>query len=80
PWRTAAVIPMAANVQWELWQGPAGERLVRQLLNEREADFSPACEAARWRPGSHFYRVTALRACYAGLATATAPALPAAQP
>ncbi|XHS80373.1 histidine-type phosphatase [Burkholderiaceae bacterium UC74_6] len=67
PWRSSTVIPMAANVQWELWRGPQDERLVRMLLNEREADFVPACEAARWRPGSHFYRVQALRACYDGL-------------
>lgn len=64
PWRTAKVIPMAANVQWEVWRGPAGERLVRQLLNEAEADFAPACEGARWRPGSAFYRVAGVLACY----------------
>ena len=39
------------------------------LLNEGEADFMPACEAARWRPGSHFYRVPALQACYATATT-----------
>ncbi|MET0518874.1 MAG: histidine-type phosphatase [Burkholderiaceae bacterium] len=80
PWRTAAVIPMAANVQWELWQGVTGERLVRQLLNEREADFDPACEVARWRPGSGFYRVAALRVCYEKLTAATAPGLVSAMP
>lgn len=80
PWRTATVIPMAANVQWELWQGVTGERLVRQLLNEREAEFDPACEAARWRPGSYFYRVEALRACYAKLAAAMAPGPVSARP
>lgn len=64
PWRTESVIPMAANVQWEVWRGAQGERLVRMLLNEGEADFKPACDAARLRPGSHFYRVTALLSCY----------------
>ncbi|MFG6468761.1 histidine-type phosphatase [Roseateles sp. BYS87W] len=64
PWRAKRVIPMAANVQWEVWEGPAGERLVRMLLNEAQADFKPACEAARLRPASHFYRVTALISCY----------------
>jgi hypothetical protein len=63
-WRTADVIPMAANVQWEVWRGVEGERLVRMLLNEGEADFKPACDGARLRPGSRFYRVTALLSCY----------------
>jgi len=64
PWRTESVIPMAANVQWEVWRTKDGERLVRMLLNEGEADFKPACDGARLRPGSHFYRVTALLNCY----------------
>lgn len=64
PWRSETVIPMAANVQWEVWQAEGGERLVRMLLNEAEADFKPACDGARLRPGSHFYRVTALVGCY----------------
>ncbi|PTT81732.1 hypothetical protein DBR42_17730, partial [Pelomonas sp. HMWF004] len=63
-WRTETVIPMAANVQWEVWQSPGGERLVRMLFNEGEADFKPACDGARLRPGSHFYRVAALVGCY----------------
>jgi len=66
PWRTENVIPMAANVQWEVWRGAQGARLVRMLLNEGEADFKPACDGARLRPGSHFYRVTALVSCYRG--------------
>lgn len=71
PWRTERVIPMAANVQWEVWQGPGGERVVRMLLNEAQARFKPACDAARHGPGSHFYRVQALLACYRpdGMAT-----------
>ncbi|WP_233375233.1 histidine-type phosphatase [Roseateles cellulosilyticus] len=64
PWRSETVIPMAANVQWEVWQANGGERLVRMLFNEAEADFKSACDAARLKPGSHFYRVTALVACY----------------
>lgn len=66
PWRTENAVPMAANVQWEVWRASGGERLVRMLLNEGEADFKPACDAARLRPGSHFYRVTALVSCYRG--------------
>ncbi len=64
PWRAETVIPMAANVQWEVWQGEGGERVVRMLFNEAEADFKPACDGARLKAGSHFYRVTALLACY----------------
>lgn len=64
PWRTERVIPMAANVQWEVWQGPAGERWVRMLFNEAQADFPPACDSARVRPGSHFYTVAALVQCF----------------
>ena len=64
PWRSELVIPMAANVQWEVWQSAGGERLVRMLLNEREAGFKPACDGARLRPGSPFYRVRPLVSCY----------------
>ena len=64
PWRTETVIPMAANVQWEVWQAKGGQRVVRMLFNEAEADFKPGCDGARLKPGSHFYRVTALVACY----------------
>ncbi|KAK6024701.1 histidine acid phosphatase [Ostertagia ostertagi] len=64
PWRTETVIPMAANVQWEVWRNGAGDRLMRMLLNEGEADFKPACDAARLRPGSHFYRVAGVVECY----------------
>lgn len=63
-WRTENVIPMAANVQWEVWRDARGDRLVRMLLNEGQADFKPACDGARLRPGSHFYRVAALVGCY----------------
>lgn len=64
PWRTERVIPMAANVQWDVWQGPQGRRLVRMLVNEAQADFKPGCEGARLRPGSRFYDVAALQRCY----------------
>jgi hypothetical protein len=34
------------------------------LYNEAETDFKPACDDARVRPGSHYYDVARLRACY----------------
>lgn len=64
PWRSAAVIPMAANVQWEVWRDADGQRWARLLLNEGEVDLKPACDGARRQPGSHFYRVAGVLACY----------------
>lgn len=67
PWRVARAAPMAANVQWDTYRGPQGQVLVRMLYNERETDFKPACESARWKAGSHFYALQSLRTCYSGV-------------
>jgi hypothetical protein len=64
PWRGSQVAPMAANIQWDLYQNAAGRTLVRMLYNEREADFKPACDAARIAPASHFYDYKLLKRCY----------------
>lgn len=64
PWRGAAVAPMAANLQWDLYQDGSGRTLVRMLYNERETDFKPACAAAKIRPASHFYDYQQLKGCY----------------
>ena len=63
-WRGATVAPMAANLQWEMYQNAAGEFLVRLLYNERETDFSAACASARWQRNSHFYNYSQLKHCY----------------
>lgn len=63
PWRGAAVAPMAANIQWDMYRNDAGAVLLRMLYNERETDFMAACDAARIAPGSHFYGYAALRTC-----------------
>lgn len=62
-WRGAAVAPMAANLQWDVYRNGAGAVALRMLYNERETDFAPACDGARLAPGSHFYAYAALKAC-----------------
>jgi hypothetical protein len=63
PWRGAAVAPMAANIQWDVYTN--GQRtLLRMLYNEKETDFKPACDHAKIAPGSHFYDYARLRSCY----------------
>lgn len=67
PWRGEAVSPLAANVQWDVLRNSAGTLLVKMLYNERETDFKPACESARYLAGSgsHYYDYSKLKACYA---------------
>jgi hypothetical protein len=64
PWRGAQVAPMAANLQWDLYQNANGRTLVRMLYNEQEADFKPSCDSARITAGSHFYDYQQLKRCY----------------
>lgn len=63
PWRGEVVSPMATNVQWDVYQN-AGTILVKMYFNEKETDFKPACESARYKAGSHFYDFSKLKACY----------------
>lgn len=51
-WRGESVIPMAANVQWDVFKNTSSTLLLRMLLNGKEADFKPACESARFAAGS----------------------------
>ncbi|MDI4634531.1 histidine-type phosphatase [Pelomonas sp. V22] len=64
-WRARDAAPYAANVQWDSFRNAEGRVLVRMLLNEKETDFKPSCGAARQAPGSHFYELSGLKACYA---------------
>lgn len=64
PWRGAQVAPMAANIQWDLYQNAAGRTLVRMLYNERETGFKPTCDHARIASGSYFYDYQQLKSCY----------------
>jgi len=63
-WRSAAVAPYTANLQWDSYRHPDGRRIVRMLWNEAETDFKPACDGARIAPGSHFYDLAGLKGCY----------------
>ena len=75
PWRGAQVTPMAANVQWDLYAGPAAsgkggsstsaqgtEYLVRMLYNEKETAFKPSCKPIA--KGSYFYDLNELELCF----------------
>lgn len=64
-WRGAAVAPMAANVQWDVYRDARGAVVLRMLYNERETDFMAACDAARVAPRSHFYVWATLKSCLA---------------
>jgi hypothetical protein len=64
PWRGEQVAPMAANIQWDIYQNAAGRTLVRMLYNERETAFKPACDPARLAPTSYFYDYRQLKRCY----------------
>jgi Histidine phosphatase superfamily (branch 2) len=64
PWRGELVSPMAANVQWDVYRDATGKLVVRMLYNEKETDFKPACDSARYSVGSHYYAYDQLAACY----------------
>lgn len=64
-WRGAQIAPLAANIQWDVYSN-GGTLLVKMYYNEKETDFPPACESARYLPGtqSHYYRYSGLKTCY----------------
>ncbi|HEY4012353.1 MAG TPA: hypothetical protein VGM06_03380 [Polyangiaceae bacterium] len=64
PWRGEIVSPMAANVQWDVYEDASGDIALRMLYNEREIDFKADCDQARHAAGSHFYDYSKLKACY----------------
>ncbi len=64
PWRGADISPMAANIQWDIFQNSAGHTLVRMLYNEKEIEFKPQCSSAKVGAGSYFYDYSKLRNCY----------------
>jgi len=60
-WRSAEVSPMAANVQWEVYQNGAAQLLVRMLHNEREVQFKTTCQP--YADSRYFYLLTELQRC-----------------
>lgn len=66
PWRGAQVAPMAANIQWDMYQRDS-DYLVRMLYNEQQIAFQPGCTPVR--PGSFFYRLDELERCFGRRAT-----------
>ncbi len=69
-WRTGTVSPMAANVQWDVYQNNAGIVLVRMLHNESPALFRSGCDT--WGDTSSFYVLEELYRCF-GFDSAEAP-------
>jgi hypothetical protein len=63
-WRGAAVAPMAANIQWDIYKNAAGRTLVRMLYNEKETDFKAGCDDAKISSNSHYYDLRRLENCY----------------
>lgn len=63
PWRGAEVVPMAANVQWDVYSDGKDKQLVRMLYNENEVHFAPACHAVPEH--EYFYELEELRKCLA---------------
>jgi hypothetical protein len=64
PWRGNEVAPLSANVQWDVYSNGNGTLLVKMLYNEKEMDFKPSCDNARYKPGSHYYDYAKLAADY----------------
>ncbi|WP_405737443.1 histidine phosphatase family protein [Streptomyces sp. NBC_00028] len=61
PWRGAAVSPLGANIQWDVFQ--KGDRwLVRMLYNEKETAFKAGCTPLA--KGSTFYDLDELERCF----------------
>ncbi|MFC9929498.1 histidine-type phosphatase [Streptomyces sp. NPDC127190] len=61
PWRGAAVSPLGANIQWDVYEKD-GRYLVRMLYNERETPFRSGCRPIA--EGSTFYDLDELERCF----------------
>jgi hypothetical protein len=66
-WRGDKVAPMAANIQWEIYQheNNGNQILVRMLYNEMEVRFKQDCKPLT--PDSFFYDLNELKRAYANL-------------
>lgn len=66
-WRGDKVVPMAANIQWEIYRHEIHHHqiLVRMLYNEMEVRFKQNCQSIT--PDSYFYDFNELKRSYASL-------------
>lgn len=64
PWRGEIISPMAANLQWDIYQNKQGLTLVKMLYNEKETSFKTACDYARYKSNSIYYDYLKLKQCY----------------
>lgn len=63
PWRASQITPYVANIQWDMYSN-GSTLLVKMYYNEKETDFPPACNSARFTNGSHYYTYSGIKACY----------------
>jgi hypothetical protein len=63
-WRGEVVSPMAANLQWDIYQNAQGITLVKMLYNEKETLFKPSCKYAQYSTNSFYYDYLKLKQCY----------------
>jgi len=63
-WRGDVVSPMAANVEWDIYQNSQGNTLVKMFYNEKETLFKSTCNYARYTPTSFYYDYIKLKQCY----------------
>ncbi|EXB27974.1 histidine phosphatase super family protein [Acinetobacter baumannii 1437282] len=63
-WRGEVVSPMAANLQWDIYQDKQGTTLVKMFYNEKETLFKPSCNYARYSTNSLYYDYLKLKQCY----------------
>jgi hypothetical protein len=63
-WRGDQIAPMAANIQWEIYQNEVNpdQILVRMLYNEMEVRFKQDCQSLT--PDSFFYDLIELKRAY----------------
>lgn len=65
PFRAAIVAPMAANLQWDVFQNDEDHVIVRMLYNEEQTPFAFDCEPIE--EDSFFYEAEELSECLAHL-------------
>lgn len=61
PWRGSEISPMAANVQWEVYNSRNNPLLVRMLHNEQEVTFPDNCQPID--KNGYFYTFTEIKHC-----------------